>query len=348
MRRNPTLPRRRRQRGTVTIWFAVGMVPLVGLMGVALDFGKVVAAHSAAQAYVDAQAVAALKEEFGNPAQEVEIGHFLGTLAPGTAITEDVEPGIWRFGGSTFVPGTSFGDLDEDEVPARFARLPADGIEIPLQFGALFGVPSVRIHAEATAFAPRREVIIVQDVSGSMSGSAGGGQTKIEAAVDANLTMVDLMASQAMPGDEVGLVAFDDGIHDEWVVELGLLSDQQATLEATISDMTHVGGTSIATGLERANDMFDTGPNPHVERIVILVSDGIDGGLSDSIEQADAAADKGAHVFTILFGDGGASEQDYLTDLVRGRGRFENAPDSDALAGLMVDIVTGVPMRLVR
>ncbi len=57
----------RRNRGSVTVFFTVGMIAMIGLVGLTIDFGHLAARRTMLQNYVDAKAVAALKEQFGSP-----------------------------------------------------------------------------------------------------------------------------------------------------------------------------------------------------------------------------------------------------------------------------------------
>ena len=75
----------RRNRGSVTVLVTLGMVCMIGLVGVAVDFGYVAARKNQLQNYVDAKAVAALKEQFGSPPRTISAEDYLGALGTGTS-----------------------------------------------------------------------------------------------------------------------------------------------------------------------------------------------------------------------------------------------------------------------
>jgi hypothetical protein len=337
----------RRKRGVVTAWIAAGMIPLVGLMGLALDFGHVAVKQSQLQSYVDAKSVAYLKEKFGTfgASKKVVINDFVD--APGVAeaqLPNDV--GIWNFNtraysvGAPLVPQQGMAPA----VPATLA-----GFDVPLFFGPLFGIDKVTLEARSVAYAARREVVIVQDVSGSMVDSYPGFANRMEAAKSAVTQMITLMGAQDMPFDRVGLVTFDFNANPVADVRGGMnpvfLASSQAALTGKVAGWSHGGGTNVPSGLQAGIAMFSGPPSPEVERLLIVVGDGVDSSLSQSQQLVtDAWNQKRIHTYSILIGDTGV---DYLNKLPRGRGTFRQSTGND-LAPLLASIVTSVPMRLVE
>jgi hypothetical protein len=346
----------RRNRGSVTVFFTLGMICMIGIAGVTIDFGHVAARKTMLQNYVDAKAVATLKEEFGSPTQRIELKDYLGdgfvnALAdPG--LKADVAPGVWNFTAvsNKWIAPAPF-SLSASMVPARSATVAQ--LDVPLFFGPLFGIQTAKIHADAIAFAPKREVVIVQDVSGSMNG------TPRTQAANANWTLVNQMQSHDMPGDRVGVVAFDSAV----VGTLNLTNLNGGSTQVLNWIQTNLGtggvgggGTNIPSGIQAGTDMFTaTGAAvPSVERIMIVVGDGGDGNLSTSQGLAATAGNdtNRINLFTIYFATGGnncgASGATYLQSLPQRRGNFSCAPNGSQLTQIMTDIVTGVPMRLVQ
>lgn len=335
----------RRKRGVVTAWIAAGMIPLVGLMGLALDFGQVAVKQSQLQSYVDAKSVAFLKEKFGSlgASRKVALNDFLD--APG--IPEAVLPvnvGVYNFGTRKYLISAPVGPGVAPAVPATIS-----GFEVPLFFGPLFGIDKATLEASSIAYAPRREVVIVQDCSGSMLDTYAGFANRMEAAKNAATQMIAAMATQDLPYDRVGLVTFDSGANPVGVARGGLnpvyLDGGKATLDGQVATWTASGGTNVPSGLQMGIAMFNGPPSPEVDKLLIVVGDGLDGNLSTSQQLVeDAWNQKGIHTYSILIGDTGA---DYLKKLPRGRGTFKQSTGND-LAPLLASIVTSVPMHLVE
>jgi hypothetical protein len=345
----------RRRRGIVTVWLAMGMVPLVGLMGLALDFGNVAVRQARLQAFVDAKAIGVLKEQFGSPNQRVELEQFTNP-GEGVGIQAQVSRGIWSFQnpGYTVVDPNGFvPNLQPRQVPA--GRAVVDAFDVPLFFGPLFGIAKATLKADATAFVPRREIVIVQDVSGSMQATdVPGFPNRMVAAKAAVTTMLNLMANQRMPGDRVGLVPFDNavpggasapgGVGPFAVVPLTNLAGSLNQLLTEVARWNFAGLTREDLGLQAGAALFQGPPNSEVERILILVGDGTGVPISQSGPIATAAfQNQGAHVFTILIGNQGTAN---FQALPRGRGNFRQSNGGN-LTTLLTQIVTGVPMHLV-
>ncbi|MGI9431379.1 MAG: vWA domain-containing protein [Myxococcota bacterium] len=360
----------RRKRGSTTAFFSLGMIPMIGIMALGFEIGNVAVEYRRLQNYVDSKAVAALKEEFGSLAQDVEFHRFVDGAGPPGAPAVDAQPekGHWDFDafnaaqlGLPSLPPfirTDSLSLQPGRVPAY--RVGVDPFEVPLLFGPLFNVPSVQIRAEAVAFAPRREVVIVQDVSGSMCqpvdfgpcGPGAAANTRLAQAVQANLTLVGQMNGQGVPGDRIGVVDFDNGIVR--TLPLTALSGGVGNVTSFITNtVSNAGGTAIAGGLQAGVNLFNAvGPDPEVERILILIGDGIDGNRGASLTAtANAQANFGIHTYSIFFcpDNNCPNGAAYLgTPLPQGNGTFTNAPNGPVLTQLLNDIVTGVPMKLVQ
>jgi hypothetical protein len=339
----------RRNRGSVTVLFTLGILCMIGLVGVCLDFGYVAARKNQLQNYVDAKAVAALKEQFGSPPRIISAEDYLGTLGTGTSAV--IGEGAWDFVPRTFTEYPPV-YLPASMVPARSATVGT--FDVPLFFGPLFGIQSATIHVDAIAFAPKRDVVIVQDVSGSMCPSggsppcaSGGG---IGAAKTADVTLVEEMRDQQMPGDRVGVVAFAGGVVGTPLSLTTLAGGGASTVTSYLNGLAANGSTNIPSGIQAGTALF-TGPDvTEVERIMILVGDGVDGHQSQSESDADAAAALGIDVYTIYFCSSScsASGQSYMGALIRGRGNYSQAPSGAQLTSLLVGIVTNVPMRVVQ
>ena len=193
----------RRKRGIAMVWMAVAMPPMIALTGIALDMGNVALVRTRLQNYVDAEAISALKERFGKLPRQVELEDFVGKRRHGQGQSFRTAASSTSRTRSSRRPPSLY--LQPLEVPARHAKI--TGFEVPLLFGPIVGIPSVKLDQEAVAFLGRRQVVIVQDVSGSMSQGS-----RMPNAKNADRSVILEMETQQIAGDQVGLVAFDDGL----------------------------------------------------------------------------------------------------------------------------------------
>ncbi|HVH07003.1 MAG TPA: VWA domain-containing protein [Myxococcota bacterium] len=337
----------RRKRGIAMVWMAVAMPGMIALTGIALDMGNVALVRTRLQNYVDAEAISALKERFGKLPRQVELQDFVGKVGVGKDIVP--QSGIFDFKSSTFTQTGSL-YLQPLQVPARHAKI--TGFEVPLLFGPIVGVPSVKLDQEAVAFLGRRQVVIVQDVSGSM-----GTGSRMPNARNADRSVILEMETQQIAGDQVGLVAFDDGLVTKKALT-PLANGGAGSLVSIVDGWGPMGGTHVSIGIKEGASLF---PEPHerdVERILIVVGDGEDCYFSESKAEADKAAARDIHVFTIMITGGpsypgggcddGGGPQKYFAALPRNRGTYKDSPDGANLASLLVAIVAGIPLHLVQ
>src|SRR5262245_9471768 len=157
---------RRRKRGMATLWLALMMIPMTGLVGVALDYGRIAMVKYELQNYVDAKATAAIREKFGT-SLKVEAPAFLG--AAGNGLQAKVGETGGKTGAFDFADRQYKGllvSLPARGVPAVAAKV--DDFSVKLMFGPLFGLTDAKLSASAIAYSPRRQIVIVQDLSGSM------------------------------------------------------------------------------------------------------------------------------------------------------------------------------------
>jgi hypothetical protein len=366
----------RRQRGTTTAFFALGMIPMVGIMALAVELGNVAVHTKRLQNYVDSKAVAELKERFGVARQNVEYHGFLNGVIPASAASEETQavrtPGHWNFlaapGTDPFFPTESL-NLLAGRAPAYHFEV--DPFEVPLLFGPLFGVPSVEIHAAATAFAPRREVVIVIDQSGSMCFTPTATPqpcprppgplptSRMAQAIPAAVGAVNAMAAQQIPGDRMAVLAFSAAPNPMPAPGPGLLDlsnpGNVAAINGFIGNLGAGGSTNIAAGLNTAYGYFGAAPtpNPEVERIVILVGDGSDSTSTDTLifnNVSNPAAINGIDTYTVTFCGGpcGDPVNNFYQTIAAGRGSRIATATPAALGTALANIVTGVSMKLVR
>ncbi len=155
--------------------------------------------------------------------------------------------------------------------------------------------PSASILADIAATptpVPDQDVMLVIDRSGSMSGSAGTGQTKIEEAREAASLFVQLVQSNV--GHRVGLASFSTAASiDEPIGNLTPGKKNQLIGPApysggAVGGIAPGGWTSIGAGIDIAQTQLGSGGNP---KNILLLTDGLQ---NTPPMIATAAADLGA------------------------------------------------------
>ncbi|HEB64922.1 MAG TPA: VWA domain-containing protein, partial [Chloroflexi bacterium] len=114
---------------------------------------------------------------------------------------------------------------------------------------------------------PRLALGYVIDHSGSMMETSGG-PTKLQLAQEAAIRSVTML----MPGDQVGVVAFDDKA--SWVVPMQTLEDP-AAIQAAIARIGGGGGTDIYAGLLAMSKVLPK-TEAQVRHIILLTDGGAD------------------------------------------------------------------------
>jgi hypothetical protein len=322
----------RYQRGSVTILVAIAMVSLIGILALVVDYGNVLVAQTALQNYVDAKALAHLKEEFGLPVPRVSIEDNV----PFQLGTPDAVPqrGAWRFGASEF---DDYYSVTQAGVPA--IQVPVYEISQPLLLSGFFGVHHQTLSASAVSFVKKRHIVIIQDVSGSMNQDQ-----KMPRSRTALLTFVDFMAARPMPGDEMGLVSFSDSAQIEVSLD-AMRHSHVGSLRNHINGLSPDGLTHTEDGLDEARQMFAASPDDMADQIAILVTDGdpTDESATDSAADALCSANPRIQLNTVLIKTENPGPQ---PDPCHGGRQYENvAPDE--LHNILFNILSGQQVRLV-
>lgn len=324
----------RRERGTVSIIVAIAMIPLIGVLALLLDYGNCIVAQTALQNYVDAKALAHLKEQFGLAVEEVSIDHHVplyGEAVP----TPVLERGAWRFDLQRFDPFTS---VAQQGVPAVGVRVPS--FDRNLLLGGFFGVGSQQLSASAVSFVRRRHIVIIQDVSGSMQGE------KIQEARGALGTLVEYMAVNPMPGDMMGLVAYSGSVDASQSRDLALMTSSQAhALRSKVSGLSAGGSTATEDGINRAREMFEASPDDLADQVAILVSDGSpnDPGAARQAGEDLCNANPAIQLNTILVDLDGSDQPDPC----HGGRQYDNT-DPDEVRNILFTILSRQKVRLVE
>lgn len=180
----------------------------------------------------------------------------------------------------------------------------------------------------AQASSAEREIVLVLDASGSMSGEPLQ-QTKIAAN--------DFIEAVVREEAAVGVVAYDD---TAWKVSGFTTSSYQ--LANAVNNIHDGGGTNMEAGLLAAEEMLQD--SPAKKRIIVLMSDGCPNeGKTDEelIAYADTLKEKGILIYTLGFFSGLGSTATYAESLLRAiadEGCFYNVSDANDLVFLFGDM----------
>ena len=159
---------------------------------------------------------------------------------------------------------------------------------------------------------------VVMDTSGSMSGE------KIESAKRSVISLLRQMRDD----DEVALVRYDTV--NEVIQPLARVGSVRNSLIERVSQLTAGGGTNIPPALSQGLSSLSFARSGRVRRVV-LVSDGLDGGRSESERLARSALD--SQVTVSALGIGLDFDEGYMSGVATsGRGNFGFVQDSSALA----------------
>lgn len=176
------------ERGTISIAFGAAIIAIVGVIGLAIDVGRSMDAHSKATAALDAAALAATRAVFtgGRSVDEIE------TLA-----TQYFENNLTSAGdiGADYSDFTA--DVDTDTKTVKVKTV----VHVPTTFGRIFGVNQVSytVASRATFNVQDIELSLVLDLTGSMCAPC----SKITALKDASKELIDALMPENGGASEV-------------------------------------------------------------------------------------------------------------------------------------------------
>lgn len=191
------------RRGNTAIIFTLALLPIMLLVGSAVDLSGMHGKRTALQASLDAAALAAAK-------------------MPHNSSDAAVEDAAARFAAANFEGTiTDFEVVRTEEAVTVSGKAPAD---LMFLSGFGFGDQQVSATSQATRGAHKIEVVMVLDNSGSMKGS------KMSSLKTASQTLVDTLTTSDSDEDytKIGLVPFTAGVNvgpghknDSWIDQDG-------------------------------------------------------------------------------------------------------------------------------
>lgn len=150
----------------------------------------------------------------------------------------------------------------------------------------------------AVEIPPAIDVVLVIDVSGSMSGA------RLAAAKSSAIKFINKLNPET---DRVGLVSFTDE-----ATILSNLSENLDSLANMVGGLEANGGTAIDEGLSSGHSIMQNGSRPEAQQVVVLLSD----GQSDPEEAREAANQiKSDNITLLTVGVGEGTDQALLSNL---------------------------------
>lgn len=382
------------RRGNYAVLFGVSLTAMLGVGALAVDTAMLSYAELQSQAIADAGAHAALVQlrengqvddarEFAT--QIVNQNQLMGESAQ--VEEEDIVFGTWNYDDRSFDADGEW--VNSVQVTIRKTEGSPNG-PVATTLMKLFGVQYNEIESTSpsTGALRFREIVVVQDVTGSFS-------DEIQLAKEADLTLLDYLADNPQPGDRIGMVTFV-GAAEAWTPLTYIEDDydgvyaQWETLDwcdrsyypwyyygppyyhsvpqmmgcNTGSDPStpyNDSGTNQGAGLNAAIDMlFDSDTDEHALKTIILVSDGrpqcipsdasCDTAVAlEGLDAADYAASSNVSIYSVSFNDTyNADQSAYMESLTRGYGFFRETPNADELPAILEDIAASIPIALVQ
>ncbi|MEU6198171.1 extracellular solute-binding protein [Streptomyces sp. NPDC047061] len=156
----------------------------------------------------------------------------------------------------------------------------------------------------------KARVLLVMDVSGSMNQSAGGVQSRLEAAKKAAVNAL----GQFHPDDEVGLWAFSTGTDEhpkpyQQILPPQPVRENRSQLTAAINGLSADGGTALYTTVRAAQQAALADLDTNRINAVVVLTDGkneypADNDLGALLKDIDAThLERSVRVFTVAFSD---------------------------------------------
>ncbi len=256
------LGRLRNERGAVTLFVALSLVVTLGVVGTALDVGHAYLARTRISRAVDAGALAAartLRQGQAAAEAEAEAVAYANRIAPELGeIETDIQFGM--------------NDRGENTVEFRATQ------QLETVFLRLLGFKDITVSAVAEAAVPPLDVVLVLDVSASLSSYGGWNELK-----DASRAFLSYFNDQV---DKMGLVSF----HLVANHEVGLRHEFQTPARQAINSLSSEGYTNIQEGLRLAREQI-TGPGTRerAAKVVVFFTDGRATAMRGNFGGADRA-----------------------------------------------------------
>lgn len=175
-----------------------------------------------------------------------------------------------------------------------------------------FGTAVAPVYGAMGRSGQREEILNIIDRSGSMGSYYDRGITKLEAAKQANVTMLR-QKEQIDPDDEMGIIQFDDNA--QVLLRPVSIRQHKQQIIKTIGSISVCGGTDINEGLKTGEAAFNWNRKNVVKRIVLLT----DGHGGHPVETANRLKSKGVVIDVIGVGESPAGVDEKLLRTIASR-----------------------------
>jgi hypothetical protein len=353
---------RARGRGAVLVYATVSLVVLLGMVSLAIDYGRLQLAKTELQAATDAAARYGVKSLFGGPSlvRSTVVSAAGENQVNGSPLVidpiSDIEFGTWDSTTKTFTPLHGADEASATAIRVTGRQSAARGNAIPLVFGSLIGQRTCDIKSSCivSTSALNNDVFLIQDITSSF-------QEELPDAKVADLALLDKLYAAAAPKSRLAIA-----VHTGWgttVAPLTAIGANYSFLTSRISSIHLAGspgmpvtsGTDIASGLDEAIAAYSA-PSytaPTGSRNVVLVSDGSPTGdskgkhpslndsqlLSLAQTRANTLWSSGINVYVVFMDSHDDKHgQTNLKTLPRGRGTFIHVTDPKLLPAALTDL----------
>lgn len=207
--------------GAVAVYLAFAIIPIIGFVGIGTDTARAYMVKSRLSSALDAAGLAGGKAFF-SPTRDEDIEMFFNANFP-----------------AGYMDATVSGPLVTIDTENETISLTASA-SIPTTFMHLLGHNSITVASdtEVTRQIEMLDVVLAIDMSGSMSSSAGSGQSRITAAREAALLLVDILFGNSGNKDllKIGLVPWNAKVN---ITIDGSIYDPGATITQPVGAFTN-------------------------------------------------------------------------------------------------------------
>jgi len=226
------------RRGGVAPIFALGLVPVIGLIGAAVDYSRGNAARTAMQATLDATALMLSKDA--------------ATMTPAQVNDKANAYFSAQFNRPEVANLQVTALLSSPQAGSFTLNVAASG-NVPTTFTKLLGQTQLGVHSSADVSwgIKRLEIALALDNTGSMAQS--GKLTQLKSAAHNLLTTLQTAAKK--PGDvKVAIIPFDTGVN------IGTGYKDQFWIDYTVHNIQKNQWTGCVQDRDQSNDVLDTTP----------------------------------------------------------------------------------------
>lgn len=309
MRRITQLQRRaqglKRRRGATVVLFAAILVVMIAFLALSVDLGYVCAVKGDLQAAADAGALAGTGMIFEEKKERdvvaiaqrfAEMNFNNQGVMVGTKNQIDVQVGHWDAESRRFIP---------QSTPRDAVQVIASSKDSPLFFGRAVGRQLFSSEAKAVATYRPRDIMLVLDVSGSMSQARGGVRKidELKSAISAFLAYI----GTAKGRDRVGFSYYSTTA----TLGMGLTYDLKAVEKGIKNKLFADGWTNISDGMLLAREELNRNRREQANPLMVVLTDGAANTIQPEntqnipeakrrvLEQAYLAVNEGIPVFTM-------------------------------------------------